>query len=80
MVYSTLSLANYGGAFDSIPWSDERTQLLNWVCGILAFLGLMIQFLMERGRTRRERDEAGGDSWTAFFRLGWLSKSAKKAA
>ena len=40
----------------------------------------MIQFLMERGRTRRERDEAGSDSWTAFLRLGWLSKSAKKAA
>src|SRR5262245_8315224 len=76
MMYAGLALANVGGAFDSIPWSEQRMPLLNWICGGIAFLGFTIQFLMDRGRNRREREESG-ESWS-LFRLG--RPKASKAA
>jgi hypothetical protein len=82
MVYCGLSLLNYGGGFNPVDWANEKSVLLNWICLTLAFLGLTIQFLMDRGRkSDGEKGAAIDDPWASssppFWGLG--KKSYKKA-
>ncbi len=82
MMHSGLSLLNAGGAFNAVAWADDQAVLLNWVCGMLSFLGLTIQFLIDRGRRARQAGkEPAGDPWEVFSppRWGWGKKSFRKA-
>jgi hypothetical protein len=76
MLHCGLALANSTSSFNPISWSDEQWVLLNWVCGVVAFLGLLIQFLMDRGRWRRHKHGGGVASLLSF---GWGARSYRKA-
>ena len=54
---------------------DEQWVLLNWVCGSITFLGLVIQFLMDRGRSRRHKLGRPRPALLSFFG----AKSYRKA-
>jgi hypothetical protein len=55
MVYAGLGLADRLGKLDALAWSEKRTLLLNWLCGSLAVVGWVAQFVMERARIQRIR-------------------------
>jgi hypothetical protein len=80
IAHGTLALVNSIGGFNCIAWSEEQTILLNWILGILAFLGLTIQFLMDRGPSRRLRDAGDGGAWFPLFRISSGKKTSRKAA
>lgn len=79
MMHTILALVNSTGRVDCILWSDEQTILLNWISGVVAFLGLTIQFLMERGRSGSSREAGGAGSWIPFLRATSAKKSYRKA-
>lgn len=55
MTYFGLCLAEHLGKLGAQEWAEQRTQLLNWICGGLTLLGLAVQFFLERWRVRRSR-------------------------
>jgi hypothetical protein len=56
MVYAGLCLAGQLGKWEVVPWVEQQGLLLNWLCGVVAFLGLVVQFFLERRRVRRLRE------------------------
>lgn len=57
--YSGLSMLNYYGTMDAIAWTDQGSVMLNWMLGLLTFLGVLFQWVSgRRGRKHRARDEA----------------------
>jgi MFS family permease len=58
MVYAGLALGDRLGKLNAMDWSQHRVLLLNWLCGSLAVVGWVTQFVMERLRVHRERQHA----------------------
>jgi hypothetical protein len=48
MSYTGLCLADRLGKLDAVAWTQQRTQILNWLCGAAAALGFFVQFVLER--------------------------------
>jgi uncharacterized membrane protein YccC len=63
--YSVLSLLNHYGTMDAVAWTGQGGALLNWICGLIAFLGFGIQFFLDRRRSRKDRgdDKSKDGSW-----------------
>jgi hypothetical protein len=67
MSYAGLCLADQLGKLDAVAWTEQRTQILNWLCGAVTVLGLFVQFLIERrlaakGASKKSKDSSkGGD-------------------
>jgi len=63
MLYGGLCLADTLGGFDSVTWADEHGLLLNWALGGMTFVGLALQFFLERRRLRKrsEREDEADD-------------------
>src|SRR5207302_377290 len=57
MAYSILWLLDGLHRLDAVAFSSARPVLLDWACGGVTTLGLVVQLLLERRRRRR----AGGD-------------------
>jgi hypothetical protein len=55
IAYSGLSLLDLFKALDAESWSRHNGALLNWGCGAAAVTGILVQFLLERGRKRRAK-------------------------
>jgi hypothetical protein len=74
--YSCLCLADGLGTLNAVAWSQSQAVLLNWVCGLSAGLGVVVQVLLERwGKGKKSGQGAkGGDrgNSTAGPRLAWL--------
>ena len=58
MVYSSLYLLDRLHKLDAAGWAERHTDLLNWVTGGIAVLGLMVQLFIERRRTLKQRATA----------------------
>lgn len=56
IAYAGLSLADQLGKLNAIELTDQKTVLNNWICGGGAVLGLIVQFLLDRWRVRREKE------------------------
>jgi MFS family permease len=54
MVYAGLGLLDLLGKIDAQAWAEQRGLLLNWICGGLALLGWVLQFVLDRWRMRLE--------------------------
>lgn len=57
MVYSALAFLDRLHRVDSVAWTGKNGPLLNWACGALIVLGILVQFLLER-RSRRKGQSA----------------------
>jgi hypothetical protein len=53
LVYSALALLDRLHIVDSVAWTGKNGPLLNWGCGSLVVLGILVQFLVERRRKRK---------------------------
>jgi hypothetical protein len=53
MAYSALALLDRLHRVDSVAWTGKNGPLLNWGCGSLIVLGVLVQFLLERRRQRK---------------------------
>jgi hypothetical protein len=64
-----------------LAFCAARPVLLNWTCGGVALLGLIVQVAIERRRRRRKRDEDEDDEDERRSRgwiLRWFVKEPKK--
>jgi MFS family permease len=52
LVYSCLSLADRLGKLDAVGFAEQQVVLLNWLCGGMTTVGLLVQFLLERRRAK----------------------------
>jgi MFS family permease len=57
MAYAGLCLANQFGSLDAVAVARERTAFLNALCGGVALLGVVLQFLLSR--RQRKPNKAG---------------------
>jgi hypothetical protein len=81
MAYSLLWLLDGLNKIDAVEWSAQRPVLLNWACGGVTLLGLLVQVgIVRRFRPSREGDEErDNDSKRRGSRIiGWFSSSSKK--
>lgn len=53
LVYSALALLDRLHMVDSVAWTRKNGPLLNWGCGALIVLGIVVQFILERRRLRK---------------------------
>ncbi len=58
MVYSGLCLADRLGKIDARDWAENRSLLLNWVCGGAALTGMVAQLLLERWKKARAKKKS----------------------
>jgi len=70
-----VALLNMHGALDAVAWSEQGTSLLNWICGLSAAMGFVIQFLVDRRASRRQVEEVDEEEGT-FFRLNRFYRRA----
>ncbi len=61
LLYSSLSLADKMGNLDAVSWAEGQGMLLNWLCGLVAVAGFIIQLLLERRRIRKARESEEDD-------------------
>jgi len=59
--YSGLWLLDSLDRLDTVAFSSQKPVLLDWACGGIALVGLLLQFGLERRRRRKLRDD-GEDS------------------
>jgi len=55
IAYSGLSLINRSGSVDVVTWTEQGEVLLNWMCALVATLGLVTQFLLDQRRSKKDR-------------------------
>jgi hypothetical protein len=62
MAYTGLCLADRLGKLNAVDWTEKRTVLLNWLCGGVAVLGLVVQLFLERrlGGKKNKKGKDGG--------------------
>jgi hypothetical protein len=60
MGYAGLWLADLLDRFDAVAWTGKNAPLLNWACLALVVTGVLVQYLLERRRSRKA--EAGTTS------------------
>src|SRR5947209_8497753 len=58
--FCTLCLLDRAATLKCVPWADANAVLLNWLCGSGTILGVLAQFLLERRRVqkRKQQEEA----------------------
>jgi MFS family permease len=58
LLYSGLALGDKLDKFDSVGWAQEQGTMLNWLCGVIALVGFVVQLVLERRRIRKQRENA----------------------
>lgn len=83
--YSGLCLLNHYGIVDAIAWLGRAEALPNWICVLIALMGVTLQFLFRRRRRidKEESDEdKSQDGWDYLLgrraKTGW-GKSFRRA-
>lgn len=75
ITYAGLSLLDRAGSMDAVAWSGARTVMLNWVCGSVAGLGVLMQYLLDRnGNKKKSSDKKPAhseDNWDVSFPGNW---------
>jgi MFS family permease len=61
LVYSGLCLGDKFDQLDGVAWATDQGRLLNWLCGVVALAGFVVQFFLERGRLRRLHESESGE-------------------
>jgi hypothetical protein len=74
--YSGLCLVDQLGKVDTVAWAEANTQLLNVLCILVAALGVVAQFLVERRRGRKANKPERGSGRSG--RSGGQSSPPKK--
>ena len=90
--YSSLSLADRLGKLNAVAMAEEQAAALNWICGGLTVLGLLVQFLLERyrigplgpakGRGQKSRSSPPrkkDDGPPSEAKLPWLLETLRRA-
>jgi hypothetical protein len=85
LIWGALMLLNHYALLDAPAWSERSAVLLNWIAGLLALLGALVQFLFDRYLFL---EKTKSKSWLGELRLilaprnggGAKSAPAKKAA
>jgi hypothetical protein len=57
-LHSSLCLADRWGKMNAVSWAEGHATLLNWSCAVLAVAGLVGQIVLERRRSRKEKEAA----------------------
>ena len=70
MAYSGLCLLDTLGRLDAVTWSAGRPRLLDWACGGVTLLGVVVQLALER-RRRRKQGGAGEGAAEAPRKVWW---------
>lgn len=70
-----IALLNLYGALDAVAWSEQGATLLNWICGLMALMGFLFQFVLDR-RASRRLVEVEGDDEGMFFRFSRFYRRA----
>ncbi len=75
MAYSGLCLLQHFGNLDVVALAENQGPLLNVACGVIAFAGLLVQYMVDR----RKRYEYDGRprGWTAPFGRGYGSNGRR---
>lgn len=83
--YAALVLLDRAGTMDAVEWSTQATGLLNWLCGGVTAMGVLMQYWLDR-RSRKKHDreedeEAPREGWDILGARSWLDwqKSYRKA-
>ena len=74
MAYSGLCLANSLGNLDAVTLAEKQSTLLNAACALVALLGLIIQFLLDRKHAhevQRRGGRAKSDSSKDVYSRSW---------
>jgi hypothetical protein len=58
MVYFALWFADRLGRWDAVTLASQQSVLLNWIWGVIAALGMIVQLVIDRRVIGRLRDEA----------------------
>jgi MFS family permease len=56
-LYSGLAILDKMEKVDSAGWAQDQGTILNWLCGVTALVGFLVQFILERRRLRKKRDK-----------------------
>jgi hypothetical protein len=68
MAYSGLWLLDTLGRLDAVTWAADRPRLLDWACGGVTLLGVLVQIALER---RWRRKQGSADRETGMLRKQW---------
>jgi MFS family permease len=83
MTHAGLCLADRMGKLDAAAWAAGHAAALNWVILGAAFLGLVVQFLLDRYRLQRQREKEEEERWLEERRRSqrnwwnWLARSER---
>lgn len=73
--YCGLALLERAGTMDAVAWTNDGMLLVNIICGVLACLGVVMQFLLDRrSRRKKEADKKPKDAkpeWDEFEPQAW---------
>lgn len=75
--YSGLCLLNHYGTMDAIAWTEQGGVLLNWMIGLLTFLGALFQWVLDRRGRRDWKGYAREDALEKILSFG--KKSHRRA-
>src|SRR6266851_9634793 len=79
VLYSGLALADKLYSLDSVSWAQSQGTLLNWLAGVVALVGFVVQIFLERRRVRKGR-EAEDEENEEYERGGRYSRSRHSAS
>lgn len=75
LCYAGLGFLNAQGSLDAVTWIETGATLLNWICGLMAVMGFLFQFLIDRRASRRFAEEDGDDDGM-FYRFSRFYRKA----
>ena len=75
MTYCGLWLLDTLGRLDAVAWSADRPRLLDWACGGVALLGLLVQFTLDRRRRKQGGSGDRGVGDPPIRKLWWWGSS-----
>ena len=80
---AALALMNRSGKIDAVAWTEQGTIMVNWLCGGVSLLGLIVQYLLDRRRQNRSSKRSGRSNDREISLplplLGWSLKAQRKA-
>jgi hypothetical protein len=83
MASAALALMNRSGKIDAVAWTEQGTVMVNWLCGLVSGLGLIVQYLLDRRRQGKFFKRPGKSSDREISLplplLGWSLKAQRKA-
>lgn len=73
--HAGLGLLNFQGAVDAVVWIEQGAPLLKWLCGLMAVMGFVVQFLIDRRASRVYVEEDSADDGI-FYRFSRFYRRA----